>query len=257
MTHPTLPRSTVRYVDVTIPRYSLVNVRSLSHEGRQATNGMGHDVRVNAKKVRRATAAALLVAAVIAVPARADGDSSATLVTGATDLPPVPLGGATPEADVAPPQSTVSVALDAEASTADAGVLTRADAKALRAKDLRARIVSLAKAQIGDKYRAGAVGPNAFDCSGLVRYVYRQVIGRELPHYSAAQYRAMRNIKLKDARPGDLIFFFRGSAHHVGIYIGDGKMVDAAGYGKGVRISPIRGSWWGRHFSGVGRVLPA
>jgi cell wall-associated NlpC family hydrolase len=219
---------------------------------------MGHDVRVNAKKARRATAAALLVAAVIAVPARADGDSSATSVTGATDLPPVPLGlGATTEADVVESQSTVSVALDAEAATAGAGVLTRADAKALRAKALRARIVSLAKAQIGDKYRAGAVGPNAFDCSGLVRYVYRQVIGRELPHYSAAQYRAMRNIKLKDARPGDLIFFFRGSAHHVGIYIGDGKMVDAAGSGKGVRVSPIRGSWWGRHFSGVGRILPA
>jgi len=219
---------------------------------------MGHDVRVNAKKARRATAAALLVAAVIAVPARADGDSSATSVTGATDLPPVPLGlGATTEADVVESQSTVNVALDAEAATAGAGVLTRADAKALRAKALRARIVSLAKAQIGDKYRAGAVGPNAFDCSGLVRYVYRQVIGRELPHYSAAQYRAMRNIKLKDARPGDLIFFFRGSAHHVGIYIGDGKMVDAAGYGKGVRVSPIRGSWWGRHFSGVGRILPA
>jgi cell wall-associated NlpC family hydrolase len=215
---------------------------------------MGHDVRVNAKKVRRATAAALLVAAVIAVPARADGDSSATLLTDATDLPPVPLGGATPEADVAPPQSTVSVALDAEASTADAGVLTRADAKALRAKDLRARIVSLAKDQIGDKYRAGAVGPNAFDCSGLVRYVYRQVIGRELPHYSAAQYRAMRNIKLKDARPGDLIFFFRGSAHHVGIYIGDGKFIHAPRSGSEVRIEDMRQAYWDRRFTGARRA---
>jgi cell wall-associated NlpC family hydrolase len=78
-----------------------------------------------------------------------------------------------------------------------------------------------------------------------------------LPHYSYSQYSSTRRIPVSEAQPGDLVFFFKRGAHHVGIYIGGGKMVDAAGRGKGVRISPISGSWWGRTFSGIGRVLPA
>ena len=53
------------------------------------------------------------------------------------------------------------------------------------------------------------------------------------------------------------MFFLRGGAHHVGIYIGGGKMIDAAGYGEGVRISPISGSWWSRAYTGMGTLLPA
>jgi cell wall-associated NlpC family hydrolase len=119
------------------------------------------------------------------------------------------------------------------------------------------KLVKVAKAQIGDRYSAGRSGPNAFDCSGLTRYVFKQVTGKNLPHHSRSQFGVVKKIRTKDAQPGDLVFFFKRGAHHVGIYIGGGKMVDAAGYGKGVRVSPISGSWWGRTFSGIGRVLPA
>lgn len=208
----------------------------------------------------------LLVAAVVAVPARADGDSSATGATGASDIPPLPADVPTPDtaSDAAIDTSVAAAETSSTLATVDAQAIAEltqlraaADGRSERAKSIRARIVALAKAQVGDRYRAGAVGPNAFDCSGLVRYVYRNVVGRELPHYSKAQFRVMTRIHLVDAKPGDLVFFFRGRSHHVGIYIGDGKMVDAAGTGKGVRISPIRGSWWGRNYTGIGRILPA
>ena len=124
-------------------------------------------------------------------------------------------------------------------------------------RQTRIKIVKTAKAQIGDSYRAGHAGPNAFDCSGLVRYVFKKVTGKTLPHYSKAQYQHVRKIKKSEAQPGDLVFFFRNGAHHVGIYIGNNKMIDAPSAGKKVRISPITGSWWGRSYTGMGRILPA
>ncbi len=132
-----------------------------------------------------------------------------------------------------------------------------AQARTFRVVDLRARVLKVAKQQIGDRYRAGATGPSAFDCSGFTLYVYKVAVGKYLPHYSRAQYTRVKKISRKQARPGDLVFFLRNGAHHVGIYLGRGRMVDAAGYGKGVRISPISGSWWSRTYTGFGRLLPA
>ena len=108
---------------------------------------------------------------------------------------------------------------------------------------------------LGDRYVPGQDGPNSFDCSGLVRYVFKQATGKELPHQSRAQYGKVKRISIEDAQPGDLVFFFRGGAHHVGIYIGKGKMIDAPGRGHRVRVSPITGSWWGRTFTGMGRII--
>jgi len=76
-----------------------------------------------------------------------------------------------------------------------------------------------------------------------------------LPHYSRAQYAKVKRVKLEDAQPGDLVFFFRRGAHHVGIYIGNGKMIDAPGRGRKVRVSPISGDWWSRSFTGIGRII--
>jgi cell wall-associated NlpC family hydrolase len=144
-----------------------------------------------------------------------------------------------------------------EAAASRQRVLAAREAKAVRIQQVRTRIVQLAKKQVGDRYSAGSSGPSAFDCSGLTRYVYKVATGKELPHYSRSQYAKVTKVSRKNAKPGDLVFFFGGGAHHVGIYIGNGKMVDAAGYGKGVRVSPISGSWWSRTYSGIGRILPA
>jgi cell wall-associated NlpC family hydrolase len=171
----------------------------------------------------------------------------------------VPVVSIALESRVAPLSASQKSALMIEANQI-AGLQLFAAAKEAQVQKtlaVRTRVVALAKAQIGDRYVAGAAGPNRFDCSGLTRYVFKAITGKTLPHQSHAQYADVKRIKFKDAKPGDLVFFFRNGAHHVGIYIGGKKMVDAAGYGAGVRISPITGSWWSRTYSGIGRILPA
>lgn len=116
------------------------------------------------------------------------------------------------------------------------------------------KAVSYALAQVGDRYVWSATGPSAFDCSGLTLMAYRQA-GISLPHYSYAQYQRAKKIPLSQARPGDLVFYFGGSVRHVGMYIGNGKMVHAANPRTGVVISDILGSWYRNYFTGIGRVI--
>jgi cell wall-associated NlpC family hydrolase len=170
---------------------------------------------------------------------------------------PVPL--ADPLAAAAPMSAATRADLMVQAAerAARQQAAARAAAAARANARLRAKVVLIARNQIGDRYSAGSTGPNAFDCSGLTRYVFQVAAGKSLPHQSRAQYARVRKIRFRDARPGDLVFFFRNGAHHVGVYIGNRHMVDAAGYGAGVRISPITGSWWSRSYTGMGRVLPA
>ena len=133
------------------------------------------------------------------------------------------------------------------------------DRDALQAGDaIREQVVSVALDQVGDNYGAGGEGPDVFDCSGLVVYAWRSV-GIELTHYSWAQYQATERISLKDARPGDLAFYFENGARHVAIYIGKGKVVHASDYGIGVVRGVVKGTaWTNEHFTGMGRVkLPS
>lgn len=119
---------------------------------------------------------------------------------------------------------------------------------------IRDAVVDKALAQVGDAYGAGGDGPNVFDCSGLVVYSWRSV-GVDLTHYSWAQYKETERISLKDAVPGDLAFYFENGAHHVAVYIGDGKVVHASDYGIGVVKGTVKGTpWTNQHFTGMGRV---
>ena len=123
---------------------------------------------------------------------------------------------------------------------------------------IREQVVERALAQVGDNYGAGGEGPDVFDCSGLVVFAWR-AFGVKLEHYSKAQYDQTERISLKEARPGDLAFYFENGAHHVAIYIGDGKVVHASDYGIGVVKGVVKGTpWTNEHFTGMGRVkLPA
>ena len=79
--------------------------------------------------------------------------------------------------------------------------------------------------------------------------------GVGLTALSYTQYDQTQRISAADAQPGDLVFYFGGGAHHVGLYIGGGRMVHAANPGDGVRIDNIFGPWYAERFSGIGRVL--
>jgi cell wall-associated NlpC family hydrolase len=104
-------------------------------------------------------------------------------------------------------------------------------------KTLPYRIAALATNYVGCPYVWGAAGPSSFDCSGLAQFVYKQ-FGISLPHSSAMQAKMGTAVAKSDLRPGDLIFFY-SPVHHVAIYIGDGKMVHAAGVGRGVIIATV------------------
>ncbi len=119
----------------------------------------------------------------------------------------------------------------------------------------RARIaVAYALAQVGDRYVAAASGPNSFDCSGLTMAAWRRA-GVSLPHYSYSQYSSTRRVSRSELRPGDLLFYFGGSAHHVSMYIGGGMMVSASNPRDGVEVIAAWGPWYGERYSGAGRVV--
>jgi cell wall-associated NlpC family hydrolase len=100
-----------------------------------------------------------------------------------------------------------------------------------------AEAVRAAYAEIGKPYSWGASGPGSFDCSGLTMWSWGKA-GVSLPHSAAAQYDSARHVSQGDLQPGDLVFF--GSPiHHVGIYIGGGRMIDAPHSGDYVGIHSL------------------
>jgi cell wall-associated NlpC family hydrolase len=89
--------------------------------------------------------------------------------------------------------------------------------------------------KMGLPYVWGAVGPNSFDCSGLVMWSYKQ-LGVSLPRTAAAQSRVGTPVSKGDLRPGDLVFFY-SPVSHVGIYLGNDKILNASESGQPVKVS--------------------
>ncbi|MBL6835551.1 MAG: C40 family peptidase [Candidatus Nanopelagicales bacterium] len=153
--------------------------------------------------------------------------------------------------------------IDAEAMTQRSIELVEAlnvasvEAARTEVAGLREQILTIARKQLGEPYRAGGAGPDSFDCGGFTQFVFKRALGMDIARTSRGQYQEVQRVKTKEALPGDLVFFFEGGAHHVGIYLGDGQMIDAPRPGERISVNPISGSWWGRSFTGIGRILPA
>lgn len=111
-----------------------------------------------------------------------------------------------------------------------------------------------ALAMQGKPYRYGGNNPQGFDCSGLVQYSYAKA-GVKLPRSTEALWKASRSITLRDARPGDLLFFTQlgKRSSHVALYIGDSRFVHAPSTGKTVYVADLNDDYWRRHFEGVRR----
>ncbi|GAA1768773.1 C40 family peptidase [Nocardioides hankookensis] len=100
-----------------------------------------------------------------------------------------------------------------------------------------AAAVQYALAQVGKSYVYGAAGPSAFDCSGLTMMAWAQA-GVGLPHSSSAQYSTGPHIAESDLQPGDLVFYY-SPISHVGMYIGNGMIVNAENPSSGVRVTSL------------------
>ena len=119
-------------------------------------------------------------------------------------------------------------------------------------------VIDLAHKQLGKPYVWGAEGPNSFDCSGLIYYVYKNAAGITLPRTSSAQYSAGVAVSRSNLKEGDLIFSSTdgtGNITHVAIYVGDGQMIHAPRNGKNVEKVSINNSYWNKAYVGARRVL--
>ncbi|MEU6857983.1 C40 family peptidase [Glycomyces sp. NPDC046736] len=121
------------------------------------------------------------------------------------------------------------------------------------------KAVEYALAQLGDPYVWGDEGPDSFDCSGLVQAAYN-FAGVNVPRVAKDQFQATRDkpVDIEKLLPGDLLFWWDSpgdwrSVYHVGMYLGDGKMIQAPRSGDVVKISSI----WFQNFAGAHRVVDA
>ena len=111
---------------------------------------------------------------------------------------------------------------------------------------------------VGTPYRYGGNTPEGgFDCSGLVNYVYRDMLDLRLPRTSR-ELSAWQGPRIPEDRlsAADLVFFGQGGqVSHVGIYVGEGRFVHAPSTGGTVRLDRLDGPYWREHYTGARRVL--
>lgn len=111
------------------------------------------------------------------------------------------------------------------------------------------KAATLVQEQLNKPYQWGAAGPEKFDCSGLVYFVFGS-LGVNLPRVSGDQARVGDKVPLSALQPGDLVFFITGGAriNHVGIYIGDARFVHAPSRHNPVRSDSLNNAYWRRRF---------
>ena len=118
-------------------------------------------------------------------------------------------------------------------------------------------LISTAVGLMGIPYlRGGNSAETGFDCSGFVRYIYKETIGLVLPRSADQQANTTQKIDRSELKPGDLVFFntMKRTFSHVGIYLGEGKFIHSPRSGASVRIEDMRIPYWNVRFDGARRV---
>lgn len=139
---------------------------------------------------------------------------------------------------------------------------SRAQVSTEEAAALRKEFIDYSKQFIGRPYLSGGIGPDSFDCSGLVFTCSRESIGVQLPRKTSAMFAFCTAVEDDEREAGDLVFFkttASGTVSHVGIYIGNNQFIHAASDGPntGVIISSLRENYWKTHYFKSARFLPS
>jgi cell wall-associated NlpC family hydrolase len=150
---------------------------------------------------------------------------------------------------------------DMDALLANKGLIDRLGTQLQQARDsVSVRASSLvinAMGFLGVPYvRGGNSAETGFDCSGFVRAVFEESLGKVLPRRAEDQARATQEIDRSELKPGDLVFFntLKRTFSHVGIYVGDGKFIHSPRSGAQVRVEDMRVAYWNTRFNGARRV---
>lgn len=114
-------------------------------------------------------------------------------------------------------------------------------------------VIKYARKELDKPYLWGAIGPNSFDCSGLIYYVYKKV-GIDVPRTSKEQSKIGKRVSKSELQPGDLLFYDTDGSgvSHVSMYIGDGKMIQSSN--AGVNISDVDRKYWADRYLFAKRV---
>ena len=169
-----------------------------------------------------------------------------------------------------PPHQAASVAATTEASVpasaavpANAPAMTPASGSRTALSKISdftnhaSQLAVQAVSMLGIHYKYGGTSPeNGMDCSGMVRYVFKEAWGTDLPRTSAEISHVGQRVDQEELKPGDLVFYntLRRGFSHVGIYLGDNKFIHSPSAGGKVRIESMDLSYWKHRFSGARRI---
>ncbi|UXY09064.1 NlpC/P60 family protein [Kosakonia sp. ML.JS2a] len=136
-----------------------------------------------------------------------------------------------------------------------------ADVHKVRIQKAQKTAMSKLMNQIGKPYHWGGTSPNTgFDCSGLVYYAYKDLVKFRIPRTANEMYhlRDASPVNVAELESGDLVFFRtqgRGTADHVGVYVGNGKFIQSPRSGQDIQVTSLSEDYWQRHYVGARRVV--
>jgi cell wall-associated NlpC family hydrolase len=122
-----------------------------------------------------------------------------------------------------------------------------------RAREVLVNALSLT----GVRYQYGGNSPETgFDCSGFVRYVFKQATSLTLPRSALAISQLGTTVPKDELQPGDLVFFntLKSTFSHVGIYLGNNRFIHSPSSGGKVRVESMQDGYWAKRFNGAQRI---